>query len=294
MKLAGKHVTRYWYSDDVSTSHTEIHLTPRNRPGQVVLEHQLKVSPEPDFLVNRFDYFGNPVASFSVEQPHRELVVTAECLVDLTPQAEPYLAQSPPWEEAADMMQRRPSLEALEASQFIFESPLIQTGPMFAAYASESFVPGRPLLEAANDLSGRIYREFKYDPRATTISTPVDEVLLERHGVCQDFAHVMIACMRSLGLPARYVSGYLRTGMVGSEASHAWLAVWCPVLGWQDFDPTNNVIPQSNHVTLGWGRDYSDVTPVKGVALGGGEHVVQVSMELKEVEGDRPRPGSPE
>ena len=145
-----------------------------------------------------------------------------------------------------------------------------------------SFAPGRPLLSAVEDLSRRIFTEFHYDRRATTIGTPVDEVLASRRGVCQDFAHVMIACLRSLELPARYVSGYLRSGgdFEGDEASHAWVSVWCPVFGWQDFDPTNNVMPRGGHFTVAWGRDYSDVTPVKGVALGGGEQVISVSVDV--------------
>jgi transglutaminase-like putative cysteine protease len=167
-----------------------------------------------------------------------------------------------------------------EASQFVFESPLVKVGEPFAAYAAPSFTPGRPILDAANDLSRRIYEDFEYDKRATTISTPIDEVLETRHGVCQDFAHLMIACVRSLDLPARYISGYLRNdvNLTGAEASHAWVSVWCPVLGWQGFDPTNNTMPGGRHVTLAWGRDYYDVTPVKGVALGGGEHVISVSV----------------
>src|SRR5262249_41051106 len=149
-------------------------------------------------------------------------------------------------------------------------------------YAAPCFVAGRHFLEAVNLLSQRIHEDFQYDPRATSVTTPVSEVLESRRGVCQDFAHLMIACLRSLRLPARYVSGYVRSGgkFVGGEASHAWVSVQCPVLGWQDFDPTNNVMPQSDHVTLAWGRDYSDVTPVKGVALGGGDQVISVSVEV--------------
>jgi transglutaminase-like putative cysteine protease len=174
-----------------------------------------------------------------------------------------------------------------EASQFVFESPLVTLGEQFASYSAPSFEAGRPILDAANALSRRIFEEFKYDKRATTISTPIDEVLQSRHGVCQDFAHLMIACLRSLELPARYVSGYLRSdaNLTGAEASHAWVSVWCPVLGWQAFDPTNNTMPSGRHVTLAWGRDYSDVTPVKGVALGGGEHVISVSVDVSPIPG---------
>jgi len=153
---------------------------------------------------------------------------------------------------------------------------------VFAEYAAPSFAAGRPIAEAALDLCHRIYTEFRYDPRATTISTPVDDVLKSRRGVCQDFAHLMISCVRSLGLPARYVSGYLRSGKntVGHEASHAWCSVYCPGFGWLDYDPTNDVMPQNNHLTIAHGRDYSDVAPVNGVAIGGGEQMINVAVEV--------------
>lgn len=282
MKLLATHVTRYWYSEPVSLCHTEVHLAPRTRKNQIVLEHELTVSPEPEARDSREDYFGNPTSFFSVHEPHRELIVTARGVVDLAPAALPHLNLSPPWEEVREETLQRASPEAFEAGKFVFESPKILLGPAFRDYAKESFAPGRRFLDGVNHLSSRIYKEFKYDQRATTITTPVNEVLESRRGVCQDFAHLMIACLRSLKLPARYVSGYVRTGQkfVGGEASHAWVSVWCPVLGWQDFDPTNNVMPQEEHMTLSWGRDYSDVTPIKGVALGGGEQVISVSVEV--------------
>jgi transglutaminase-like putative cysteine protease len=285
MKLQATHTTRYLYSDVVSTCHSEAHLIPRACPGQTVLDHHLSIDPAPDFSASRSDYFGNPVTMFSISQPHRELTITSRCAVELTPSGPPGLELSPPWEEVRDQAHRRAFSDDFEASQFVFESPHVMLGPTFAAYGAPSFSPGRPILDAANDLSRRIFEEFKYDKRATTISTPIDEVLESRHGVCQDFAHLMIACLRSLGLPARYVSGYLRSDahLTGGEASHAWLSVWCPVLGWQGFDPTNNTMPGGRHVTLAWGRDYSDVTPVKGVALGGGEHVISVSVDVSPI-----------
>jgi len=282
MKLQATHTTRYLYSDVVSTCHSEAHLTPRACLGQTVLDHRLSIDPEPDFSADRNDYFGNPVTMFSISQPHRELTITSRCTVDLTPAGTPKLQLSPPWEEVREQARRRALGDDFDASQFVFESPLVTLGESFAAYAAPSFEAGRPLLDAANDLSRRIYEEFQYDKRATTISTPIDEVLETRHGVCQDFAHLMIACLRSLELPARYISGYLRNdaNLTGAEASHAWVSVWCPVLGWQGFDPTNNTMPGGRHLTLAWGRDYSDVTPVKGVALGGGEHVISVSVDV--------------
>ncbi len=287
MKLQATHTTRYLYSDVVSTCHSEAHLTPRPCPGQTVLDHDLDIDPAPDFSATRSDYFGNPVTMFSISQPHRELTITSRCAIDLTPTDAPRLQFSPAWEEVREEAHRRESEDDFDASQYVFESPLVMLGEAFAAYGAPSFVPGRPILDAANDLSRRIFEDFKYDKRATTISTPIHEVLASRHGVCQDFAHLMIACLRSLDLPARYISGYLRSdaNLTGAEASHAWVSVWCPVLGWQGFDPTNNTIPGGRHVTLAWGRDYSDVTPVKGVALGGGEHVISVSVDVSPMPG---------
>jgi transglutaminase-like putative cysteine protease len=239
MKLLATHITRYWYSEPVSTCHTEVHLAPRPRANQTLLEHSLTVNPAPDSMASR-----------------EEQVL----------------------QEAA----ARETSAAFEAGQYVFESPLIQNSETFSAYARESFQAGRRFLDGVNDLSQRIFAEFKYDQRATTVSTPVGLVLESKRGVCQDFAHLMIACLRSLRLPARYVSGYVRSDrkFTGGDASHAWVSVWCPVFGWQDFDPTNNLMPQGDHLTVAWGRDYSDVPPVKGVALGGGEQVISVSVEV--------------
>jgi transglutaminase-like putative cysteine protease len=282
MKLLATHVTRYLYSGAVSMCNTEVHLQPRSREHQTILEFDLEVNPTPDSVLSREDYFGNKVTFFSIAELHRELIITSRCLADLEPSAPPALDLSPAWEQVREEVAKRETPETFEAGQFVFESPSIQVAAPFAQYAASSFAAGRPLLSAAEDLSRRIFTEFHYDRRATTIGTPVDEVLGLRRGVCQDFAHLMIACLRSLGLPARYVSGYLRSGsdFAGDEASHAWVSVWCPVFGWQDFDPTNNVMPRGGHFTVAWGRDYSDVTPVKGVALGGGEQVVSVSVDV--------------
>jgi transglutaminase-like putative cysteine protease len=288
MKLRVIHSTRYLYSGPVSMCHTEAHLEPRDTAQQTILERELTVTPEPGAMHSREDYFGNHVSAFSIEEPHRELMILSRFVADLNPSPAPNLELSPPWEEVRDEVSSRnltpkDSPARYEAGQFVFDSPHTRVGAAFAAYAAVSFKPGRRFLDAVNDLSGRIYREFRYDPRATTISTPVEDVLRSKRGVCQDFAHLMISCLRSLQLPARYISGYVRTGgkLAGADASHAWVSVWCPLFGWQDFDPTNNVIPQGDHVTVAWGRDYSDVAPVKGVALGGGEQVISVSVDVR-------------
>jgi transglutaminase-like putative cysteine protease len=282
MKMIATHITRYWYSGPVSMCHTEVHLHPRARKDQTILEFALDVTPTPDSTLSRQDYFGNEVTFFSIAERHRELVVTSRCLADVQASAPPALELSPAWEQVREETSKRDTPETFEAGQFIFESPHVPAGAKFAEYAEPSFSSGRPFLSAVEDLQRRIYTEFHYDKRATTIGTPMDEVLRSHRGVCQDFAHLMIACLRSLKLPARYVSGYVRSGgdFAGEEASHAWVSVWCPVFGWQDFDPTNNVMPRGEHFTVAWGRDYSDVTPVKGVALGGGEQVISVSVDL--------------
>ena len=282
MKLITSHITRYWYSDSVSTCHTEVHLEPRPRPHQAVLEFDLTVTPTPGRIAQRSDYFGNRTAAFSIDEPHRELVVKARSVVVLAPIPPANLDLSPTWEEVRDQVAAYEGDEALDALQFVYDSPHVPTEGRFHAFAQDCFPEGRHYLAGVADLSKRIFTEFTYDPRATTVSTPVAEVLESRRGVCQDYAHLMIACLRSLGLPARYMSGYVRTGrhLQGEDASHAWVSVWCPVLGWQDFDPTNDARPTVDHVTLAWGRHYSDVTPVKGVALGGGEQVINVSVAV--------------
>lgn len=282
MTLLTTHITRYWYSEPVSTCHTEVHLAPRSTKSQNVLDYRLEVSPQPLRVATREDYFGNEIEAFSIEEPHRELVVTSRTAVELAPAPPANLDLSPPWEEVRERAAAFLDPAAFDALQFVYESPHVKTGTAFADYAAKSFPAGRRYLSGVAELSERIFTEFKYDQRATTVSTPVDVVLENKRGVCQDFAHFMIACLRSLNLPARYISGYLRTGrdLQGEEASHAWVSAWCPVFGWHDFDPTNNVLPRTDHVTVAWGRDYSDVTPVKGVALGGGEQVISVSVSV--------------
>jgi transglutaminase-like putative cysteine protease len=284
MILRANHTTRYLYSEPVSICHTEVHLAPRAAPRQTVLDHHLRVSPEPDLMLPRQDYFGNSTTYFSIHEPHQTLSVTAASLIHLHGADPPEPCLTASWETAIEVAQRRETAEAFQAFQFVFESPHVALGPEFAGYAAPSFPLGRPLLEGAIDLCDRVFHQFEYDPRATTVSTPVGEVLQSRRGVCQDFAHLAIACLRSLGLPARYVSGYLRSmeGSVGAEASHAWISIFCPSAGWVDLDPTNNTLPNGHHVTIAWGRDYSDVTPVKGVALGGGDQIIDVTVEVAE------------
>jgi transglutaminase-like putative cysteine protease len=281
------HKTTYTYRHPVSFGHHGVYLVPRSESNQRCESHELLVTPAPAMQSERTDYFGNRVSFFTIQLPHEELVIEARSLVTVDGAAA-WPEHSMAWNEAAGSLPGELQPASLDAFQFVFESPRIRRHPEFAAYASASFPPGRPLAEALLDFTARIHRDFRYDSKATDVRTPPEKVLRERKGVCQDFAHLQIACLRSLNLPARYVSGYLRTNpppgrprLVGADASHAWVSVYCPGAGWLDVDPTNNVIPSQNHVTLAWGRDYGDVSPVRGVILGGRDHKLEVQVDLE-------------
>lgn len=271
-----RHTTTYLYGEPVSLCHNEVRLTPRAGNGQVVLEHTLTIQPQPEAVTTRIDYFGNTVNFFCVDEPHTRLQILAESLVEVIPRTAPELKSTPPWEDVPPRLHTD-----LSVFQFVFESNFIRTNSDFRAYALPSFPAACPLFDAAFDLCHRIHQDFRYEPESTHIDTTVEAALESRHGVCQDFAQVMIACLRSLGLAARYVSGYLRSGKdrVGTEASHAWVSVFIPGWDWVDFDPTNDRLGgMGEHVTLGWGRDFTDVSPMKGVMVGGGEHLVKVGV----------------
>jgi transglutaminase-like putative cysteine protease len=282
------HTTTYSYSEPASICHNEVHLVPRETPRQRCPNHRLIVRPTPATQRQLTDWFGNKATLFSIQQEHRKLIVTATSHVQIQPTAWPDLESTPAWEEVCAGLETDRSPAGLDILQYVYESPLIRETPELADYARESFPPGRPLLAAVADLNRRVHTDFVYDPVATTVSTPLEEVLQVRKGVCQDFAHLQVGCLRSLGLPARYVSGYIRTHpppgkprLVGADASHACAAVHCPGLGWVDFDPTNNSMPSAEHITLAWGRDYGDICPVKGVVLGGGQHGLTVSVDVE-------------
>ncbi len=282
MRLSVTHTTTYRYGDAASLCHTEARLAPRTLATQTLLEHELIITPRPDLTISRRDYFGNAVAYFSITRPHRALTVTARSLVERIAAAPIELAATPPWESVAAEFAPGGAAAARDDGEFVFAPPDQPPSRACAEYAAASFTPGRPILVAARDLCARIHRDFRYDPSATAVNTTVDEAMRLRAGVCQDFAQVMIACVRAIGLPARYVSGYLRSGRfsIGAEASHAWAAVFAPGAGWIDFDPTNDVMPSDRHVTVAWGRGYADVAPVKGVALGGGDQAISVAVEV--------------
>lgn len=249
--------------------------------------HELLIYPKPAFVNQAEDYFGNPVTFFGLQEPHDALTMTANSTVELHPVDWPKPGDTPPWDQVRAQLQQDCSREGLDAYQFVFDSPYVPSDPGVAALAATFFPPGRPLLEAVCDFMHHIYTEFTYDPEATTVSTPIHEVMAQRHGVCQDFAHLQIAGLRSCGLAARYVSSYLvaqppegQEQLVGALASHAWLSVFCPGVGWIDVDPTNDVLPAEAHITVAYGRDYGDVSPIKGVFLGGGEHALDVSVDV--------------
>lgn len=288
MRLRVTHRTTYAYGEPVSTSHHEAHLAPRNDGGQRCLFHEVELDPAPATRRERLDYHGNRTLHFAIQEPHRTLDIVATSLVEVPLAADPEPSGGPSWEDVRLAVRAHRDRAALEALSFTFESPHVRLFDELVALARPSFSPGRPHVEAARDLCRRIHDEFVYDPRATDVSTPVSEVLRRKRGVCQDFAHLQIACLRALGLPARYVSGYLLTRpppgkprLVGADASHAWISTWVPDRGWIELDPTNDVVPSDEHVRVAYGRDFSDVTPVRGVILGGGRHDLTVSVDVE-------------
>ncbi|MEQ1884581.1 MAG: transglutaminase family protein [Bryobacteraceae bacterium] len=294
MLYQATHTTRYLYDEPVAQCLSEARLTPRAIPGQILHQTRLHVEPEPAMLESRKDYFGNDVTTFAVFRMHETFSATATSIVEVTPRpieaSAEVLKPELPWEAARNLLSEHPDADTLDAYEFIFDSPFVAAAPELADYAKPTFPKGRPLVDAVAELSHRIYKEFHYEPKSTSIDMPLLEVLEIRRGVCQDFAHVMIGALRSLRLSARYVSGYLKSGTTyqGADASHAWVSVFIPGAGWLDFDPTNDCRPKDGHVTLSWGRDYGDVTPVKGIALGGGEQIVEVAVRVDPVSSPPP------
>lgn len=288
MKYQLIHRTKYTYNGSVTVSHHMARLTPRTLPGQRCPWHELEIQPVPVGRGVHVDSFGNTAIYFEVEGKHDELEVTARSFVDVSPAPLQPPASTPSWESVREACQGHRLTPGSDAGMFRFASPMVPVAPEFAAYARADFPPGRPVLEGVSALTSRVFREFKFDPRATNVTTPVAEVFKKRAGVCQDFAHFMLACLRSLGLPARYVSGYLETApppgkprLVGADASHAWISVFCgDEAGWVDADPTNNVLPGERHITVAWGRDFSDVSPLRGVTLGAGGQSLSVAVDV--------------
>ena len=288
------HDTCYHYDSPVSLAQQLAHLWPRECSWQRCTQRQLLISPQPSARRDELDVFGNPLTRLAFERPHDELQVNARLTVEVL--ARPLLDfnQSPAWELTRNALtyssQPLPA-ELLEACRYRFQSPYVHLKRSFVEFSQSCFPPGQPLLLGVQALMQKIFSEFTFDAEATQVATPLVEVLERRRGVCQDFAHLMLACLRSRGLAARYISGYLLTRpppgqprLIGADASHAWVSVFCPVLGWVDFDPTNNVQPALEHITLAWGRDFSDVSPLRGVILGGGSHDPEVRVTVMPVE----------
>lgn len=288
MKYQLTHRTKYNYEGSVTVSHHLARLVPRTLPGQLCPWHELEIHPVPVGSGVHIDSFGNTTAYFEIEGQHDELEVIARSLVEVFAAPSQNPGKTPSWESVRDACHGEKLTPGSDAGIFRFASPMVPVGPDFAAYARPDFPSGRPVMEAVLALMGRIFKEFRFDPRATDVMTPVAEVLKKRAGVCQDFAHLMLACLRSLGLPARYVSGYLETApplgkprLVGADASHAWLSVFCgEAAGWVDVDPTNNMLPGERHITVAWGRDFSDVSPLRGVTIGAGGQRLQVAVDV--------------
>lgn len=272
------HDTCYHYDSPVSLAQQLAHLWPRECTWQRCTEQQLLISPEPTTRRDELDVFGNPLTRLAFERPHDELQVNARLTVEVLARPLADFDLSPAWEQTRNALTYSSlplSAEMLEACRYRFQSPYVHLKRSFVEFSESCFPPGRPLLLGVQALMQKIFSEFTFDAEATQVATPLVEVLERRRGVCQDFAHLMLACVRSRGLAARYISGYLLTQpppgqprLIGADASHAWVSVFCPVLGWVDFDPTNNVQLALEHITLAWGRDFSDVSPLRGVILG--------------------------
>ncbi len=296
------HATRYGYGSTVDLASHILHLSPREFAHQRVLSSTIVSDPQPARRTNGTDHFGNGVTWLFLERPHTGFSVICEAVVDVHFPAPPEAGATPAWEEVARLARegrassQHEDAAAWQAAEFVFDSPMLPHEPLASDYASATFTPGRPVLEALLELNTRIRRDFTFRAGVTTISTPVREVMAKREGVCQDFSHLMIAALRGLGLPARYVSGYIRTRprpgttrLRGADQSHAWVGCWLgPDHGWVDLDPTNGLVVHEEHVVLGWGRDYGDVSPVRGIILGGGSHGLSVSVDL-EPEGESAR-----
>ncbi len=305
MKYRITHTTIYSYSQSVGLCQNEARLQPRNFWRQQCHDSHFDITPAPSDFQERIDFFGNRVVYFSVQQAHKRLAVTVISDVSVFPKNDSSDMSNPvSWEQVRGLLQeigpiqmqsqgpnqmqiQATTAELLDAKQYLLDSPMILANAELSNYAQPSFLPNRPLVRVVQDLMQRIYKDFTYDPTFTTIATPLSEVLAHRRGVCQDFAHLAIACLRSYGIAARYVSGYVETlpepgkqRLVGADASHAWFAVYIPGSGWLEFDPTNNTLPFHQHITLAWGRDFSDVTPLKGIAFGGGLHSLAVSVDV--------------
>jgi transglutaminase-like putative cysteine protease len=284
------HETQYLYAANVAHSHQLLHLVPRPAPYQQCLEHTLQIAPVPTYRRDEVDAFGNPVTRVEFQSRHRELTVTTDMQVEVHPRPAVPADDTHPWERVAASLAYNghwPARANLDICRFRHESPYVRVKRAFTEFGAACFAPGRPVLSCASDLMHTLHRDMRYAPGETDVGTPLMEVLEKRHGVCQDFAHLMIACLRSRGLAARYVSGYIRVrtasdeALIGGGASHAWVAVYSPPFGWIELDPTNNTWVGVEHVAVAWGRDFGDVSPLRGIILGGGSHELSVNVTVE-------------
>jgi len=295
-RYAVTHTTKYTYGEPVELGLHSARLSPMDSPRQKLLDHMIEVSPTPTWAMVFTDHFGNSMHHITVETPHDELIVTQRTTIDIVPPTWTQTPTGPAWEDVRDSLRADGFPEYPDVAEFVYASPLVPIDDAATAYAAESFKPGSPIIAAAFELTRRFKADFSYSPGSTTISTPVGEIMSARRGVCQDFTHAMISGLRGLGLPARYVSGYLRTyaaptagtytqanqPLVGADASHAWVAVWCgPDWGWLEFDPTNALMVHDEHIATAFGRDFLDVTPLRGVITGGGQHSLAVAVTVQ-------------
>ena len=296
MRYRITHRTRYEYSEPVAICQNQLRMMPRTI-GSATYSTECHhahacISPEPDVFVRHEDYFGNQVISFAIESLHRDLTVDVRSEVTVRQDELPTLDEPDAWEDIRDRVAEGKDADWLEVQEYSFDSPRIRCSPRLAEFAKPSFTQGRPIIDAAIDLTRRIHAEFKYDTSATNVDTPIEEAFDKRAGVCQDFAHVQIACLRSIGLPTRYVSGYLRTHsppgssrLVGADESHAWVSLYAGQrYGWIDLDPTNACLSDTNHIPICVGRDYSEVSPMRGVVLGGGSTNLRVNVDVEAIE----------
>ncbi len=289
MRYRIKHITEYRYSDRVSHCYNLAHMIPRTTLRQKCLKSDVDVQPMSAYATRRQDYFGNMAFHFEIQRPHKKLIIAATSEVNTGPQRSNLnLDFGITCTQARELMSKAKDFETLQAREYQLESPMIRASNELQEFAAPSFADDRPLLSAVMDLTRRIYKEFSYEPQSTTIATPLHEVLESRKGVCQDFAHLQIGCLRSLGFAAKYVSGYIETlpppgkeKLVGADATHAWISVYSPTEGWFEFDPTNECLAGEQHIITAWGRDFFDVTPLKGVIFGGGQTpTLNVSVDV--------------
>jgi len=288
MRYLLSHRTSYSYASSVDSAHHIAHLRAREFPGQKVTSIGIDTNPAPALAAQHLDHFGNHIDIYRIDQPHTRFDIEVRAEIDVHFPDPPAAASTPPWEEIRATLNGDGFPVPVEASEFVHDSPLVPSVEALRAYGAPSFTAGRPILEAARELTARIKADFAYQPGATDISTPLDEVFAGKSGVCQDFAHVEIAALRAHGLAAGYVSGYIRTvhsrselALRGADASHAWVAVWCgAATGWVHLDPTNDLVASEDHVAVAWGRDFADVSPLRGVILGGESHTYSVAVTL--------------